>query len=185
MFGREQLTEKHAYGHRFSWSTTRSCNARTSSVEVSGSPWQLYNGAAQIQSQGWVVGLDRRQKEELVCVWNPFESELMGFSGCMLSRWTKTIPSTPNFHMHTCLLPFSFIFLIHAPPQTFPCFSLFTHFFWSSVPSSWPFFPVFLPHHRFSLFCLCFGFHSINRLPVFSPLYNYHSTHMHTHWGAR
>lgn len=42
----------------------QSCMALTLSLEVSGSPWQLYNGAGLIQSQRRMVGLAEMQREK-------------------------------------------------------------------------------------------------------------------------
>lgn len=121
--------------------------ALTSSAEVSESPWQLYNGAGLIQSQGRMVGLAGTQREN----WS--RSETYSSQGwCTLAaacsvteektfcrQLHPTFASTLKiFAFLSPRLPFSlpliyFIFELlclftYFSPTTLPCLSLPLHF---------------------------------------------------------
>lgn len=145
------------------WSATQPCVALTSSVEVSGSPWQLYNGAGLIQSQGRTVGAETQREN-----WSG--SETYSSKGwCVLAAACSvteektfclhsypTFPSTPNL----------FFLLLRSPqhaspsptsPQTALC--SFTYF---SVTAFSLHACTFLPFSHAPHFPLCFGLYSIN-----------------------
>lgn len=140
------------------------CKALTSSVEVSESPWQLYNGAGLIQSQGRMVGLLVTQREN----WSGSgtysgRSWCVSLAACSVTEEKHSV-STPSKLLHPHLI-FSFFFLAQipcGPPLPFSLiltFSLFIHLLFSNYPGSlWLHFldflhpslplPLSLPHFR-------------------------------------
>lgn len=68
------ITITHQHTHTHTDLKIQSCVAFTSSVEVSGSPWQQYNGTGLIQSQRRTVGLAETLREN----WSGSESGSSG-----------------------------------------------------------------------------------------------------------
>lgn len=94
--------------------------ALTSSVEVSGSPWQLYNGAGLIQSQGRMVGLAETHREN----WSGSEIDSSRSSCVVAATCSVTEEKTFCLHSNPILHPLLISSLFFLPCSSLNVFPL-------------------------------------------------------------